>query len=293
MIDPAQLTRDLGGKWHRHYGTAPCPVCQSERRKDQNALGICTVGDRLLMNCKKLGCGFRDILIAAGIQPGHVEVDQLAMENAERERRADEAKKLQRARSMWDQGQPIEGTKGEAYLRGRAITCPLPATLRWLPDTYHQPSGRYCAAMVADVTSGGIHRTFFDKQSGDRVKRSAKMMLGQCQGGAVALSEADGPLVVCEGIETGLSLASGLLSGPATVWAALSTSGIKGLHLPEAPGKLVIATDSDDGGAGHAAGCDLASRASAIGWNVSLLPAPDGRDWNDVLMGKGVKHATT
>jgi len=31
----------------------------------------------------------------------------------------------------------------------------------------------------------------------------------------------------------------------------------------------------------------LASRAEALGWRVMLLPAPDGRDWNDVLAGKG------
>lgn len=286
MIDPAQLTRDLGGKWYRGYGTAPCPICQPERRKDQNALGIRTDGDRLLMKCKKIGCDFRDLLVASGIQPGHVEIDQMALENAEREHREDEAKKLKRARSMWDQSQPIEGTKGEDYLRARSITCALPDALRWLPDAYHQPSGRYCSAIVANVFTGGIHRTFLDEQSGERLTRSPKMMLGPCQGGAVVLAEAVGPLVVCEGIETGLSLTSGLLSGPATIWAALSTSGIKGLHLPERPGKLVIASDGD--GPGQAAGCELANRANAIGWDVCLLPAPEGRDWNDVLVGKGV-----
>ena len=288
-IDPRAITTNLGGKWYRSYGVAPCPVCQSERRRDQNALSIKCEGEKLLLHCKKSGCDFRDILVASGIQPGHAEIDQMAIENAARERKAEEAKKLKRARDMWDQGQPITATKGEAYLRGRAITCPLPDSLQWLPDTYHQPSGRYCAAIVASVTTGGIHRTFFDKQTSERLTRSPKMMLGPCQGGAVVLTRAVGPLVVCEGIETGLSLASGLLSGPATIWAALSTSGIRGLHLPKRPGKLTIATDGDKGG--REAGNALACRASAIGWEVSLLPAPDGRDWNDVLMGKGVKYA--
>ena len=282
MIDPAKLTRDLVGHWHRSYGVAPCPVCQSERRKDQNALTIRTDGDRLLMHCKKLGCDFREILTASGIAPGHVEVDQIALQDADRERKTVDARKLARARSMWDQGKSIQGTKGEAYLRGRGITCPLPDTLRWLPDTYHQPTGRYCAAMVADVSTGGVHRTFFDK-SGPRLDRSAKMMLGPCQGGTVRLSDAVGPLVACEGLETGLSLLSGLLSGPHMVWAALSTSGIKGLRLPTKPGTLIVASDGD--GPGQAAGCDLASRANSIGWDVSLLPAPNGKDWNDVLRG--------
>ena len=99
------------------------------------------------------------------------------------------------------------------------------------------------------------------------------------------LSEAQGPLVVCEGVETGLSLLSGLLSRPATVWAALSTSGMKALALPEAIGRLIIAADGD--APGLEAANALAIRATSLGWKVSLLPAPDGLDWNDVLMLKG------
>ncbi|MEM6481798.1 MAG: hypothetical protein AAF922_12465 [Pseudomonadota bacterium] len=75
MIDPGQLTRDLGGKWMRNYGSARCPVCQPERRKHQNALTISQNDGRLLMHCKKSGCNFKDFLIAAGIEPGSVEID--------------------------------------------------------------------------------------------------------------------------------------------------------------------------------------------------------------------------
>ena len=78
-----------------------------------------------------------------------------------------------------------------------------------------------------------------------------------------------------------MSLLSGLLSGPASVWAALSTSGIKALHLPPDPAKLIIATDGDE--PGELAGYVLANRAHTFGWDVSLMPAPEGRDWNDVL----------
>ena len=50
-------------------------------------------------------------------------------------------------------------------------------------------------------------------------------------------------------------------------------------------GRLTVATDGDE--AGRAAGHALAERAAALGWAVSLLPAPDGRDWNDILAMKG------
>lgn len=286
IIDPARLSADLGGKWHSSYGVAPCPVCQPQKRKDQNALTINIKEDRLLLHCKKSGCDFKDILIASGITPGTVEIDQLAAANAERERIEQAAKLRTRARSLWDISGPITGTHGETYLRGRGITGPLPETLRWLPDTYHGPSGQYCSAMIANVTpTGGVHRTFFTKK-GQRLVKSAKMMLGPCGGGAVRLSETTGPLVVCEGIETGLSLLSGLLDGPHTVWAALSTSGIKGLTLPPRPGALVIATDGDD--PGQEAGNVLARAANGRGWNVTLMPAPKGKDWNDVLQGERV-----
>ena len=205
----------------------------------------------------------------------------MASEASEQNRAAQTAKLKGRARSLWEHGDAISGTKAEVYLRARGITCALPDSLSWLADTYHGPSGKYCAAMVADVAlTGGLHRTFFTKK-GERLEKSAKMMLGPCSGGAVRLSKTTGPLVVCEGVETGLSLLSGLLTGPHTVWAALSTSGMKGLMLPRQAGDLIIATDGDD--AGVEAGEKLGSRATTCGWNVSLMPAPDGQDWNDVL----------
>jgi hypothetical protein len=58
---------------------------------------------------------------------------------------------------------------------------------------------------------------------------------------------------------------------------------MRGLDLPQRTGDLIIATDSDDGGPGKEAGNALAHRADALGWQVSLMPAPGGQDWNDVL----------
>lgn len=114
----------------------------------------------------------------------------------------------------------------------------------------------------------------------------AKAMQGAALGGAVRLVEAEGPLVVAEGMETALSLACGLLARPATIWAALSCAGIAALRLPDGfPHRLTIASDGDQ--AGREAAHKLAARADSLGWSVSLLPAPEGRDWNDILMMKG------
>lgn len=209
QVDPATLTKDLGGKWAGNYGTAPCPVCQPQRRRDQNALTISSSGDRLLLNCKKTGCTFRDLLCASGIQPGAFEIDADAIQRRRKAKAEADARGLARARSLWEHGISIAGTHGEAYLRGRGITCDLPENLRWVANTYHAPSGYFCSAMLASISDShgnpmGIHRTFFTKK-GERLDKaigttSHKMMLGPCRGGAVRLSKGAGPLVVTEEI---------------------------------------------------------------------------------------------
>ena len=132
-----------------------------------------------------------------------------------------------------------------------------------------------------------VHRTYLDANGTKADLSPNKAMLGACKGGAVRVSDGAGPLVITEGTETALSLASGLLDGPSKIWAALSTSGMQSLSLPALPHKMIIASDSDDNGAGLRAAQALAQRASALGWDVSLLPAPQGQDWNDYLNMKG------
>ena len=49
-----------------------------------------------------------------------------------------------------------------------------------------------------------------------------------------------------------------------------------------------VAPDGDT--AGHAVETALAERAHALGWSVSLLPALEGYDWNDILTANEVQH---
>ena len=283
-MNAQELTHSLGGAWRGGKGTSPCPVCQPERRRDQVALSIAEKQGRTLLHCFKSGCNFIDIIQAAGGDLQCAERDTEAQSIHEEKRRAYEALQRQKAQNLWEISQPIIGTKAEAYLRARGICCDLPQALRFIPDIHHGPSMKWCCAMIAKVSSGGVHRTFFDKR-GDRLKKNAKMMLGPCSGGAVRLSEGAGPLVLCEGIETGLSLLCGLLDdADYSVWAALSTSGIRALELPQDLQDLIIATDGDQ--AGLEAGQRLASRASDMGWRVSMMPAPEGTDWSDQLQRK-------
>lgn len=290
MTDARTLTQSLGGKWYGRYGLACCPA-HGDRRP---SLSLADAPDgRLLLNCKT-GCAFTDILdalrsrgaLSPDYRPSPPSPAEVARRKAEDEAAADAAEK--RALACWREAQPIGGTIAETYLRGRGITCTLPDSLRFHPDCWH-PGAQRAPAMVARIDGLprlAVHRTYLRPDgSGKADLDPPKAMLGAALGGAVRLTVAQGPLVVAEGIETALSLASGLLCRPATVWACLSTSGMAGLRLPDSPHRLTIATDGDE--AGKAAGRKLAERAAALGWSVSLLPAPEGRDWNDILNQKG------
>lgn len=289
--DARELTIALGGKWYGRYGTAPCPVCQPERRRDQNAL---TLEDGsavwVVLNCKKSQCDFKDILAAAGIRIGEYRRPDLS--EIHRRKAEDAAAAIRRAdaaKRVWAKSQPIAGTPAEVYLRSRRIVCDLPETLRFHPSCFHGPSQQALPAMVALVSGGdsfSIHRTFLRADGSGKagLPGGDKMMLGKVSGGAVQLS--DGPadrLVIAEGIESGLSLLSGLLDEPMIVGAALSTSGMRSLHLPKGIGQIKIAADGDP--EGRKAAQQLAKRAHGLGWKVSILDPGDGRDFNDVLKG--------
>jgi hypothetical protein len=281
MSDARAITLALGGKWFSSYGLAFCPA---HNNTVTPALSVGTGRDgQLLLNCKA-GCEFGDVA-AALRDRGLFETVGLPQRNYKAEQAAAQRKRTMQAEQLARETVPIIGTIAETYLRGRGITCPIPTdALRFHPKCWH-PSGKHLPAMVARVKGSdgyALHRTYLKPDgSGKADVEPAKAMLGTCAGGAVRLLEADGPLVVAEGIETALSLASGLLKTPATIWAALSTSGMKKLRLPPDPARLTIAVDGDTAGA--EAAHVLAERAHDLGWAVSLLPAPDGQDWNDVL----------
>jgi hypothetical protein len=287
MTDAKELSLALGGRWYGQYGVAPCPICQPERRKDQNALTLADSPDgRLMLNCKKSACSFLDLLAVIGWRSGdYTPPDAATLAKRERKATAEAQRKAEQARRLWQDAQPIAGTVAETYLHRRGITCEWPRTLRFHSDVWHGPTKKRYPAMIAAVQGTGlpaVHRTYLQRDGFNKAAIDPdKMMLGATSGGAVRLSDGPSRLVVSEGIENGLSLLCGLLNSPATIWAALSTSGLRRLRLPPQPQRLTIATDGD--GPGREAGHALAVRAHALGWQVSILDPGTGRDFNDIL----------
>jgi hypothetical protein len=245
------------------------------------------------MNCKKSSCYFTDILAAAGLSASdYTPPSPDVMIQRRYEQEAENHRRAEQARRIWIESIPIIGTPAETYLQGRGITCDLPNSLRFHGACWHGATAKCYPAMIAAVTrldgssAPAVHRTYLRSDGSGKADISpAKAMLGSTAGGGVKLSSSAGQLVVCEGIETGLSLVSGgLCGGSGAVVAALSTSGIMGLVLPLEPGHLILAPDGDE--AGREAVNRLGERALLAGWRVDMLSAPDGFDFNDVLMGR-------
>lgn len=189
------------------------------------------------------------------------------------------------AEAIWRASGPASGTPVERYLAGRGLTLPLPAALRYHPALRHPSGGRW-PAMVALVTAGvggepvGIHRTFVARDGrGKAPVEPAKMLLGACRGGAVRLADATDHVMVGEGIESVLSVIQEM-GKPG--WAALSTSGLRALPLPETIAKVILLADGD--APGEAAAQDAARRWLREGRRVRIARPPEGLDFNDVLL---------
>jgi phage/plasmid primase-like uncharacterized protein len=106
--------------------------------------------------------------------------------------------------------------------------------------------------------------------------------MGHLLGNAVRIAPADQTLVLGEGIETMLSVREAAPSLP--VWAALSSSHLGAVLLPDGLQRLYIAIDRDP--AGQRAAERLSARALDAGIAVRVLEPRLG-DFNDDLRANG------
>jgi hypothetical protein len=275
--------RKAGGGW-----TARCPA-----HDDRNpSLSIRDADDgKVLVHCFA-GCDQRSVieeLKALGLwQESRPRWARRTRASSHAKRKPDRGDgNREAALRIWHAGVTAKGTSVETYFSSRAICLPVPLTIRFHSALKHRSGGSW-PAMVALVTRGpddtplGIHRTFLARDGGGKAPvNPAKMMLGPCLGGAVRLALPGDVLMVGEGIETVLSAmqATGLPG-----WAALSTSGLRGLGLPEVVREVIVLADADD--PGEAAARDCALRWKREGRKVRIAHPPRGaNDFNDTLKG--------
>jgi DNA primase len=285
VIDASRIASALGGAKPNGSGwLARCP-CHFDNTA---SLSLHDAGDKLLVWCFA-GCSSLDVLAELRRRGllDRPERQQQRPTAADRDKRANaglgrrlaekatRAKRTAEAAELWEHAEPA-GRVVANYLAGRGITVPAPEALRWLPDA------SAIVARVDDVRGrlAAVHRTFL-YVTGNGWRRRNRMMLGPCAGGAVRLAPAAETMLVGEGIETVLSaMQAAAMSG----WAALSTSGLKSLTLPEIVRSVIIVADNDPDGAGERAADEAARRWLREGRRVRVaMPAEPGTDFNDVL----------
>jgi hypothetical protein len=255
------------------------------------SLSIRDADGKALVRCHA-GCDQRDVIIALKDR-GLWEASAPQLLRRPRRRLGpnanydqDNAVRTTTALAIWKSTIPANGTAVETYLAARGLTLPLPPSLQFHRGLKH-PSGGVWPCMIALVTRGddgsplAIHRTFLARDGfGKAPVDPQKMMFGPCRGGVVRLAAPNYLLMVGEGIETCLA-AMQATRNPA--WAALSTSGLRALDLPETVREVIVLADGDD--PGEAAARDCALRWQREGRRVRIARPPRGQDFNDLLLG--------
>jgi putative DNA primase/helicase len=278
-LESETLARALGLRrsGNRYIGT--CPACSYK-----NAFYV-RDGDRHpLMFCH--ACQDTDAVVTALQHRGLWRQSGSAASTTERARSAAPTRAGLRARELWVQAGLAPGSLVETYLRSRGIAVAIPTTLRFLASAKHSPSGLILPVMIAAVTVWpdrkpcAVHRTFLAPNGRSKAEiDSPRMTLGPCLQGAVRLAEAAEGLMIGEGIETCLA-AMQATGRPA--WAALSTSGMRGILLPPRVKEVIILADAD--APGEAAAKDAAMRWVREGRRVRIARPPEGKDFNDLLL---------
>ena len=166
------------------------------------------------------------------------------------------------------------------------------SAMRFHPKCWHRDEGQIRSlprpALIAAVTDGagalqGVHRTWLAPDGqGKAAVETQRRAMGHLLGNAVRLTPHDDILVVGEGIETMLSLVEAVPGLP--VWAALSSSHLGAVLLPDGVQRLYIAIDRDP--AGQRAAERLSARALDAGIAVRVLE-PQLGDFNDDLRANG------
>ncbi len=278
------MKKGSGGHWGR------CPFHNEETpsfKVDQGGnfyecFGCGEKGDAITFVQKTQGLNFPDaVRQLLGMEPGLAPVTRAAPEPQENP----DNPNIKFAREIWEASQPAENTDAERYLRGRGITIPLPPTLRFHPSMKHKQTGLMFPALVAaiqgpggDIT--GVLRTYLLAGGAGKAKvNKPKMALGRISGGAIRLSAMTERLALCEGIEDGLSILQGRPG--LTCWAAIGTSSMPGVKVPDSVVEITLCPDGDE--AGETAAHQTSTALARNGRLVKIARPPVGMDWNDLL----------
>lgn len=194
--------------------------------------------------------------------------------------------RLDEVRSIWRNAVPAKGTLVETYLRSRGLHLPIPETIRFAQRRYGMRGPEHPVLVAAvssiDGTLSGIQRTYLAADgTGKLAVAKPKLSLGRVSGGAIRLAPLTASLVVCEGLEDGLTLQQEL---GVAVWCAAGASMLPAMRFPDIVQSITIGGDADD--AGRAAVRKAGAAFSERGISTRAFFPVDASDFNAELMGR-------
>lgn len=255
----------------------------------------------------------------------HMSADQRAADNARskarrqvHDKRAAEEleEKQRRAFKLFTQGQPIDSTPVDLYLRGRGIDLSAlpagprggdrtPSVLRYWPNHMHRETDQTYPCMLAGCWDPAtarilaVHRTWLDRVTYAKAEvtpnrkvwpdfRGLVIPLWRGDSGlSITAAEQNGlreTLVLAEGIETALSAA--IAAPQFRTWAFISLGNLGNIALPECVDAVLLHRENEWTNRAAIAAFDRGKRAlEAQGRPVAEISAFGGKDLNDTLRG--------
>lgn len=222
---------------------------------------------------------------------------------AERKRRRAMAVYIEAKRNM----RAFSGSPVDVYLQTRGIDLRrlgrIPGALGFLPAAQHYETGTQWPCIVACMTGDdgalqAIHRTFLHADGfGKAPVMPSRKIWPSFAGAAIRIWRGESglrereaaehglreTLLLCEGLEDGLSLA--LAMPHYRIWCAGSLGNLAAIALPECVDAVIVHADNDWGKPQAMRAFDQAIDAlSAQGRDVSVARSHIGKDANDALL---------
>lgn len=170
----------------------------------------------------------------------------------------------------------------ETYLERRGIYCSLPHSIKFcesplgMAGIFQDANGDVVAVQITFLTRGG------EKQERKVQKKTFSTGPNWHRHSAIKIP-GKGELILCEGIETALSIHQ-VTGRP--VWACTSTANISSIQVKNK--RVTLAQDGDrEGSPADNVYQRAAARFMKDGKKVKLIKPPEGKDLNDILLESG------
>ncbi len=263
-----------------------------------------------------------------GLEDGKTTLKQVKQRAEETRKACEEQQKIddenfrKYAMKIFFQAKPeIKGTPAELYFKARGIDFNVlkkqPHAIRFAEKCYFERNKKtgqiiYMPTVVTAIYNSknefvGVHRTFLEQVNGVW-KRKTKKVLGSFAGGAIRLwrgktnlpinklntaenlDDIDETLIICEGIEDGLSIA--MACPEYRIWTSISVSNMQNIEIPKSINQVIIAGDVDGDQAIATKQVNTAADAFLRAGKIVKIARPqNAHDFNDELTGKNYKQS--